>query len=131
MSATTAAEQLLAEKSSDRLRQQPKRQKSRDRRPGRLLLLQQLKLTSHSCNLLRQQLHLELIWSSAPFAEPQTDESLEMLFVSASAPEPAQSADDVSDSSPRHAAHISKLAASRSSEKWTQEVRIPGQLMGL
>ena len=129
MSATTAAEQLLAEKSSDRLRQQPKRQKSRDRRPGRLLLLQQLKLTSHSCNLLRQQLHLELIWSSAPFAAPQTDESLEMRFVSA--PEPAQSIDDVSDSSPRHAAHISMLAASRSSERWTQEVRIPGQLMGL
>jgi len=57
------------------------------------------------------------IWSPAPFAAPQTDES-------ASAPEPAQSIDDVSDSISRHAAHISKLAASRSSEKWTQQVRI-------
>ena len=34
-----------------------------------------------------------------------------MQFVSASAPEPAQSIDDVSDSISRHAAHISKLAA--------------------
>ncbi len=50
--------------------------------------------------------------SFVPFAAPEPDESLEMMCVSASAPEPAQSADVVSDSSPRHAAHISQLAAS-------------------
>jgi len=50
--------------------------------------------------------------SFVPFAAPEPDESLEMICVSASAPEPAQSADVVSDSSPRHAAHISQLAAS-------------------
>lgn len=56
--------------------------------------------------------------------------SLETMCVSASAPEPAQSADDVFDSSSRHAVHISKLAASKSSERRTQEVCNPSQLMG-
>ena len=80
MSATTAAEQPLAEEQRQ-AEAAARKARSSGKWPGRLLLFQQLKLASHSCVPLQQQQHVQLIWLSAPFAAPEADESLEMLCV--------------------------------------------------
>ena len=66
----------------------------------------------------------------SPAAAPEADGSAEMECASTSASEHAESADAVSGRSPRHTDKISKLAASRSSERLTQEMQCPDQLVG-
>jgi len=131
MSAAAAAEQLLAEEEMQQAKAAAKKAKQQR---------QQAKKVAAAPLVTAAEADRPPTGSSAPAvssetddspaAAPEADGSAEMMFASASASEPAESAAAVSNSSPRHTGKISKLAASQSSVRSTQEVQSLDQLVG-
>jgi len=131
MSAAAAAEQLLAEEELQQAKAAVKKAK-KQRQKAKMVAAVPL-VTAAGAD--RQP-----TGSSAPAASSETDDSAvaapevdgsaEMTLALASVSEPAESADAVSDSSPRHTDKISRLAASRSSERSIQVVQSFNQPVG-
>ncbi len=131
MSAAAAAEQLLAEEELQQAKAAAKKAKKQRQKAKKVAAVPLVTAAEAD----RQPTD-----SSAPAVLPETDDSLaaapeadgsaEMVCTSASASEPAESADAVSDSSLRHTIKISRLAASSSSGRATQAVQSFNQPVG-
>ncbi len=131
MSAAAAAEQLLAEEELQQAKaavKKAKKQRQKAKKVAAVPLVTAAEADRQPTGSSAPAVSSETDDSLA--AAPEADGSAEMVYASASASEPAESADAVSDSSPRHTDKISKLAASRSSERSTQAVQSLDQPVG-
>ncbi len=131
MSAAAAAEQLLAEEELQQAKaaaKKAKKQRQKAKKVAAVPLVAAVEADRPPTGSSAPAVSSET--ADSPAAAPEADGSAEMICASASASEPAESADAVSDSSPRHTDKISKLAASRSSDRSTQEVQSLDQLVG-
>jgi hypothetical protein len=131
VSAAAAAEQLLAEEELQQAKaaaKKAKKQRQKAKKVAAVPLVTAAEADRQPTGSSAPAVSSET--DDSPAAAPKADGSAGMMCASASASEPAESADAVPDSSPRHTDKISKLAAPRSSERSTQAVQSLNQLVG-